>query len=398
MTRAAADPAAHPRAELDDAVAALAGRWAVRADRADREGRLPGADLDDLRAAGYLLAPLPLGEGGRGAPLATVVEVQQRAAAGSAASALVAAMTLMLVGHARDVDAWAEERGRLFALVRRGALLNAVASEPALGSPSRGGLPETELRRDGARLALHGHKTWATGGEHLSHLLVLARDGDRAVQVLVPNHAPGVRWTRTWGDGLSLRASDSHDVRFDAVRVDEGDVLRLRPGPKVRNVWFTLLVAATYLGSAVAARDALVAYARERVPSALGHPIADLASFRRDLGELEVALHTARVTLRAAARAWDERRDQGEAEVAKLVSVDAATRVTEGALRLAGGAALGSDLPLGRHFRDTRAGFGHPPAADAVFRRLGDHLVEVAANAQAPVGPAGDASVTDITS
>ena len=393
MTRAAAGAAAHPRAELDDAVAALAGSWAGRADRADREGRLPDADLDDLRTSGYLRAPLPRAHEGDEASLETVVDLQQRVAGGSAASALVAAMTVMLVGHARDVDAWADERERLFALVRRGALLNAVASEPAMGSPSRGGLPETELRRDGDRRTLHGHKTWATGGAHLTHLLVLARDGDRAVQVLVPNHAPGVRWERTWGDGLSLRASDSHDVHFDAVRVDEGDVLRLRPGPKVRNVWFTLLVAATYLGSAAAARDALIAYARGRVPSALGHPIADLPSFRRDLGALQVTLYGARATLHGAARAWDERREQGDAEVAKLVCVDAATRVTDGALRLAGGAALGSELPLGRHLRDTRAGYGHPPAADAVYQRLGGALVEAAPAGHVPADSAdGDAS------
>jgi alkylation response protein AidB-like acyl-CoA dehydrogenase len=381
-------------------VAALASRWAARADDADRAGVLPADDIDDLRASGYLHLPLPREQGGRGASLASVVEAHWTAAGGSAASALVAAMTLMLVGHARDVDSWADERERVFGLVQRGALLNAVASEPALGSPSRGGLPATELRRHGDTLTLHGHKTWATGGEHLTHLLVLARDGERAVQVVVPNHAPGVRWEHTWGDGLSLRASESHDVRFEGVDVEERDLLRLRPGPKVRNVWFTLLVAATYLGSALAARDALVAYARERVPSALGHPIADLSAFRRDLGELQVALHAARATLLAAARAWDERREEGDAEVAKLVCVDAANRVTEGALRLAGGAALGSGLTLGRHFRDARAGFGHPPSADAVYQRQGGALVEAAASTQPGDAPApgDDAGGADITS
>ena len=385
------------------AAAALASRWATRADDADRTGALPADDIVDLRASGYLHLALPFDRGGLSAGLESVVQAQWTAAGGSAASALVAAMTVMLVGHARDVDAWADERERIFGLVEGGALLNAVASEPALGSPSRGGLPATELRRDGEAFTLHGHKTWATGGEHLTHLLVLARDGERAVQVLVPNHAVGVRWERTWGDGLSLRASESHDVRFEGVAVAEGDLLRLRPGPKVRNVWFTLLVAATYLGSALAARDALVAYARERVPSALGHPIADLSAFRRDLGELQVALHAARATLLAAARAWDEHRAEGAAEVAKLVCVDAANRVTEGALRLAGGAALGSGLALARHFRDARAGFGHPPSADAVYQRQGAALVEAAGAAPASDAAAsgvgrGDEGGADITS
>ncbi|MFN2322533.1 MAG: acyl-CoA dehydrogenase family protein, partial [Trueperaceae bacterium] len=263
-------------------------------------------------------------------------------------------------------------------------LLNAVASEPALGSPARGGLPATELRRDAGAWRLHGHKTWATGGEHLTHLIVRAREGERAVQVLVPNHADGVHWTHTWGDGLSLRASASHDVRFEGVRVDDRDVLRMRPGPEVRNVWFPLFVTATYLGVARAARDAVIAYGRTRVPTALGHPIADLPSFRRDLGALQVRLHAADATLVAAARAWDERRSSVDAEVVKLVGVEAAAYATEAALRLAGAAGLNRDLGLERHFRDVRAGFAHPPAADAVYARQASRLLDAPAAATVP--------------
>jgi alkylation response protein AidB-like acyl-CoA dehydrogenase len=356
----------------------LARRLGGRAAAADRAGALPGEDVADLRASGYLRLALPHAFGGEAAPVRSVVAAHVVVAGGSAATALVAAMTLMLTGHARETPAWADERTRLFGLVAGGALLNAVASEPALGSPSRGGLPATSLRPAGSGFTLHGRKTWATGGEHLTHLLVLAQHEERAVQVLVPNHAPGMRWERTWGDGLSLRASDSHDVVFDAVAVAPDQLLRLRAGPTARNPWFTLLVAATYLGSAVAARDALIDYAKERVPSALGHPIADLAAFRRDLGALQVTLHAALATLDAAAEAVDRGRAEAEsdAEVAKLICVDAATRVTEGALRLAGGVALGAGLPLERHFRDARAGFGHPPSADAVYGRQAGLLLD----------------------
>jgi alkylation response protein AidB-like acyl-CoA dehydrogenase len=366
-----------PPSEALATAAEVAARFAERAAEADRLGALPAADVADLRASGLLRLAAPRSFGGAEARLEEAVAVQAVLAGGSAATALVAAMTLMLVGHARDVEAWADERDRLFGLVQDGALLNAVASEPALGSPARGGLPATELRRDGAGWRLFGHKTWATGGEHLTHLLVRAREGDRAVQALVANHAEGVRWTRTWGDGLSLRGSDSHDVRFDGVRVDDRDLLRLRPGPEARNVWFPLLVTATYLGAARAARDAVVAYGRARVPTALGHPIADLPSFRRDLGALQVRLHAADATLVAAARAWDTRRSTVDAEVAKLVGVEAAAYATETALRLAGAAGLGADLTLERHFRDVRAGFAHPPAADAVYARQASRLLDL---------------------
>ncbi|MDL5472214.1 acyl-CoA dehydrogenase, partial [Klebsiella pneumoniae] len=55
-------------------------------------------------------------------------------------------------------------RRRVFeSAVARGALINALRVEPELGSPARGGLPATVLRRgvDGWRLS--GHKLYTTG-------------------------------------------------------------------------------------------------------------------------------------------------------------------------------------------------------------------------------------------
>ncbi len=47
--------------------------------------------------------------------------------------------------------------------VADGALINALRVEPALGSPSRGGLPDTIARRDGDGWRLSGHKLYSTG-------------------------------------------------------------------------------------------------------------------------------------------------------------------------------------------------------------------------------------------
>jgi alkylation response protein AidB-like acyl-CoA dehydrogenase len=120
----------------------------------------------------------------------------------------------------------------------------------------------------------------------------------------------------------------------------------------------------------------VAAYGRRRVPTALGHPIADLPDFRRALGALQVRLHAADATLVAAARAWDERRSGADAEVAKLVGVEAAAHATDAAMRLAGAAALDRTLPLERHFRDVRAGFAQPPSADAVYVRQASRLLD----------------------
>ncbi len=356
----------------------LAAALAPTAAEADARGAMPAGDVDRLRASGYLKLALPIAHGGTDVALETQAAAHRVVAGGNAATALVAAMTVMVVGTARHSAAWVHERDRIFELVGGGALVNVLASESELGSPSGGGVPRTTLTRVGAQLRLDGRKTWATGGRHLTHLLVLAQGADGPVTVVVPNHAPGVIWHETWGNGLSLRGSESHDVAFTNVRVDAEQVLALDASqPTERpNAWFTALVAATYLGSARAARDAVIDIALDRVPSGHGAPIATLPAVRRQLGELDAALVPAEATLAAAARAWDERRDVLPLTLAKHVAVEAALRVTEGALRVAGGAGLDPKLPLERHFRDARAGLGHPPKGDALLERLGDTAID----------------------
>ena len=227
--------------------------------------------------------------------------------------------------------------------------------------------------RRGDTFTVNGQKTWVTGGERLDHLLVRVRLEDEARTLWLPNGLPGVRWVRTWGDGLSLRASSSDDVFFENVAVPA--VHLLGEGPKAANVWFPLLVGATYLGTALAARDAAVRYALARVPTALGRPIATLPTVQRQVGELEVELRAAKSLLLETARAWDGRVAReaffARAVAGKYVAVESALAVTEAALRLAGGASLSPELPFERHFRDVRAGLMHPPAGDAALELVG---------------------------
>lgn len=362
---------------------ALARDFTPRADDADRAGRMPAADIAALKASGYLAASVPQALGGRGASLRACAEAQMTLAQGSTATALVAAMQLHVFGHARETAPWpAAVFERFCGLAVRGALFNSVASEPLLGSPSRGGLPETALGPAPAGgWVLNGRKTWATGGRYLDHLLVRARLDDEPVVVWVPQTAPGVAWEDTWRHALSLRASESHDVLFHNVAVAPEAVIARGREPH-KNAWFPLLLAASYLGAALAARDGLIRYALERVPTALGRPIATLPSIQRQIGEMDTALQAARALLVEAAGEWDAAAPEARPRVyphivaAKHVATEAAGQVTDQALRAAGGASLTPALALERHFRDVRAGPMHPPAGDAALELVGQAAVE----------------------
>ncbi|HRF47899.1 MAG TPA: acyl-CoA dehydrogenase family protein [Anaerolineales bacterium] len=369
-----------------DRARGLAERFAERATMADRDGVLPESDIRDLKASGLLGLSVPGEWGGSGLGLADCVAVQLVLARGSTSSALVAAMQFHLFGHAAETQpwsswAWAELCRRAVA----GELLNSVASEPELGSPSRGGLPKTEVRPhpDGGWV-VDGHKAWTTGGRWLDQLLVRCRCGDEAAVVWIPTAAPGVSWRETWRDSLSLRASESHDLVLDGVRVPESYLIaRGETGLRQPNAWFALLTAATYLGAAWAARERLSDYARRRVPTALGRSIATLPGIQRQIGEMQATLDAAETFLLAAAGDWDRAGPGGRLAsyarvvAAKHVAVEAALRVTETALRVAGGASLSAELTFERYFRDARAGLMHPPAGDAALELVGRAVLDL---------------------
>jgi alkylation response protein AidB-like acyl-CoA dehydrogenase len=357
----------------------LAAEIATRADEADRLGRLPAEDVALLRESGYLALAVPAEYGGRGASLHTCVAAQLELAAGSASTALVAAMQHQIAGHQREIRSWrADAYEQIMREAAAGELMNYLASEPALGSPSRGGLPETTAKpiNDGEYLIINGHKTWSTGGRHLTHMLVRVAIGDEPGVVLVRQGTPGIEWVETWGDTLSLRASDSHDVFFRDVVVPRENLIETGDAKAMPNVWFPMMLAAVYLGTAIAARDAVIRYALERVPTALGQPIATLPKIQRQIGEIDIGLQASKAFLLAVAGDWtgdNEERPafQPRIAAAKTAVMEAATMATERALEVAGGAAITRDLPLERYFRDVRAGQMQPPSGDTALEMVG---------------------------
>jgi len=357
----------------------LAEQFASRADVADRDGVLPAEDVAALKASGYLGISVPREFGGFGLSLRDCVASQLALAQGSTSTAIVAGMQVHIFGHEREVrawdDAWYEQFCRLAA---NGALFNFIASEPAMGSPSRGGLPATTAvpAEDGEGWLVNGRKTWSTGGRHLTHMLVrVALEGEGAV-VLVEQEMPGVEWITTWSDSLSLRASDSHDVIFHDVYIPQNYVIE-RGDAKVKpNVWFPMIMSTIYLGAAVAARNRVIQFALERVPTALGKPIATLPKIQRQIGEIDVALQAARSLLFDVAAEWtgqDADRKQMSARIAaaKTMVTETANKVTDQALRIAGGSSITKALPLERYFRDVRAGSMQPPSGDTALEMVG---------------------------
>ncbi|MEW6421925.1 MAG: acyl-CoA dehydrogenase family protein [Deinococcota bacterium] len=335
-----------------------------------------------LRASGFTRLTLPREAGGLGATLEAFAAAQLVLGEADAALGLVLAMHGHVVGAAFQGRTLPE--ALLSALARasvEGQLVNSLASEPELGSPSRGGLPRTTAVPQGKGWRVTGRKTWSTGARALGFVLVTATTpASEVARLLVPMDAPGVSVEPTWTGALGLRGSGSHDVIFQDVPVPEDHFAPPAPGHPASSAWFWTAIAATYLGVGFAALHALAAYARERVPTALGAPIATLPRVQENVGRIAAELRAARALLFEAARVWDAAPDADAVPglaAAKACATNAAVNATDRAVRTAGGAALTPALPLSRLLRDARAGLTHPPADEVAYGTLGAQLLGV---------------------
>jgi alkylation response protein AidB-like acyl-CoA dehydrogenase len=378
----------------------LAGPIAGRAEQVDRENRFPYENFQDLHRAGYLALTIPERYGGLGASPLEFALVQERLARACGSTALTAGMHLSLLGRIGETRLWPEETyGRVVRdVIERGALINAVNSEPDLGSPSRGALPSTTATRTPRGWRIDGRKRWASLAPALSWIfsLVTIIDGDappRRGNVLIPANLPGIRIEETW-DNLGMRGTASHDMVFDGVDVPLDHMLPVEPAGSMSpaNPWFVFPGAAVYLGIAQAARDAAVDFARSRRPNGLAGPIAELQTIQHKIAEIELDLFQARSILFDTAERWEARPAEREAmswqlPAVKLLVTNAALRVTDLAMRVVGSAALSHRSPLQRYFRDARTALGHPPMEDAVLTLVGKTALGLLPERDAPAPP-----------
>jgi alkylation response protein AidB-like acyl-CoA dehydrogenase len=366
----------------------LAAVFRQEAAQADRIGQLSAAGVRAIKASGYPALTVPARLGGFGASLYEFARAQEILGRADASLALVAAMNGHLLGSIGEIGtgeagSWPEAVYAELAhsSVQTGALSNSLASEPDLGSPSRGGLPSSSAVKVAGGWQVSGLKTWSTGSEALDYLVVTATVDDSVWRFVIPQGSVGVEVQQTWQGSLSLRGSGSHDVSFGGVFVP--DEHAIPPAPALSPVraassgaWFWTAVAATYLGVGQAALDSFVEYACERVPTALGQAIATLPKVQQAAGQMALDLLAARTLLHDLTLQWANDPDQRpdllpKLAAAKNLCTNAAVNVTDLALRAAGGAALTSALPLERYFRDARAGLTHPPADDQALGLLG---------------------------
>lgn len=369
--------------------AELAARLHERATENDVNSVFPLDNYKDLHESRYLRLALPREFGGEGTDIFDMVLAQEILARGDASTALVTGMNLSLLGRVMDSQAWPRDvlADICTTLARDGGTINNCVTEAELGSISRGGLPAMAGTRADGGWHITGRKIFVTGAPVLRFLAtaVVLPPSDAApqgelVSALVEGGSPGLTIEDTWSGALGLRGCGNYAVSYDNVFVPDARIVervtiggeRKRPGGS----GWALPLAAVYLGIGQAACDAACHYANNRVPAALGEPIAGQPHIQQWIGQIDLALRGARTVLHDTARAWVERSASPvelatSIATAKYLCTNAACSVTETALRVAGGFSMTRDLPLERYFRDARGGLFQPPQDDLALGMIG---------------------------
>jgi len=364
----------------------LATIFAERAPKHDLEGTFPFENFKELRDTGYLALTVPKQYGGEEASIYELVLSQERLARGDGSTALAIGWHIGLLKQLHLSGGCPEALfGELcHEVVHDGLILNELASERATGSPSRGGKPETKAVKVAGGWLISGQKSFCSLSPVLKKFIISATMSDSdAVGSFLIEAGDGVQVLETWNT-MGMRLTGSHDIVMNEVFVPDRYLIRGGASDQLREPVPTdgnmLHIPACYIGIAHGARDFAIAFAAKHKPNSLQVPIAELPNIKRQIGEMELDLITARTFLYHTADRWDKEVEHRadlkvELGVAKHIATNAAVRIVDQAMRIVGGLSLSRAFPLERMYRDVRAGLHNPPMDDIVITNLANRAL-----------------------
>lgn len=372
----------------------LIARCGERAATYDRENRFFSEDFEELRAAGYLLAPIPRELGGHGLTLAQVAREQQRLAYRAPATTLATNMHLYWMGVAADLYRlgdtslqWMLEegvRGEVFA-AGHGEAGNDL---PLLYSTAKAERVDGGYRFTGRKLFGSLTPVWTRLGIHAMDSSDPANP--RIVHAFLPRDTAGYRIEETW-DTLGMRATRSDDTILEGAFVPDRYIARVVPADFAGADLFVLAIFAwaevtfgsIYLGLAKRALDLTVeSVHQKRSVAQMSRSMAYHPEVQHAVAEMVLRLEGALPHVERIGDDWSTGVDHGHGWPAKLVGmkyhcVEAAKQIVDLALDVSGGSGMFKRSELERLYRDVRAGGFHPANSFLVHELVGKSALGV---------------------
>src|SRR5699024_8895488 len=214
------------------------------------------------------------------------LKLQETIAQHDGSTALSIGWHMGITKHLGETDAWDENVYKAFAkdVLETGALINNAATEPATGSPTRGGRPETVAKETPDGWLIKGRKSFTTLSPILDYFVVSASiDGTEDVgDFLIRRDLDGVSIDYTW-DSVAMKATGSHDLVLENVHVNKEDYVQKLSRGRTAQGWL-LHIPAVYLGIARAAQKYAVEFATSYSPNSTKGTISDFPSVRERIG------------------------------------------------------------------------------------------------------------------
>lgn len=349
------------------------------AAEADKKGVLNNQLIDWLIKHEYHMLTLPVEHGGSGCNIKELIIIQSLLAFYDESTALSIGWHLGVVGEVFELKLWPEEMMLQFAHdIRNGAITNRIVSESEMGSPTRGGRPSTQAVRAGDKYVINGTKTFAFMSHRLTHMLVGAYDTEASAMgfYYVPADSAGIEIVDTW-DTLGMRATASHDVIFNDVKINERNRVEINK-EKHANPWL-MHIPAVYLGLAQRALDEAVKFSKTYQPNSLQTTISELPHIQDKLAKMEMLMMQSRHFIYHACDMHLEGKTEHLGltfQLSKHIIVNNGLGIIDLAMRVLGAKSLERTRILERILRSMRAGLHNPPMDDAVERNIVTQLLK----------------------
>ncbi|HJR89005.1 MAG TPA: acyl-CoA dehydrogenase family protein [Aeromicrobium sp.] len=380
----------------DTAIAVREGVAAVAAkydhaywSHCEEEHRFPQEVYDDLAAGGWLGLAVPeeYGGGGQGM-LELAIANETLCASGGTAGSFFYVTTPGFGSMTVTRHGTKEQKQRILPGLATGESQFCLAlTEPDAGSNAIE--ITTAARRDGDDFLIRGQKVWISNVERAEWMVAVTRTIPAAeakprtagftlflVDVKEALAAGTLSFQPIPKMGSNILYSSQ--VFFDDVRVPAENVLGEVDGG-FGVLWDVLnperiLAAAGGVGSAQAALDVAVDYARER--RVFGRPIGANQAIQFPLAQIKAKTELGRLMTYKAAWLFDRGLPCGnEANIAKLTGAQVAWEAANQAFQTLGGMAYSKEYPVERMFRDARIGKNIPVAEELVLAHIGTQVL-----------------------
>lgn len=388
-----AGPAADRHAsELLPVAAQIAAQLAATANEREAADAPPRAEIDLLRQAGLLKAPIPVQLGGLGYTWGQIVRLVREIATGDASVAhLFAWHNLNLLGAslAGPQPVWEQ-------LARETA-----AHGYHWGDVANNLDANVLLTRDGDGYRASGTKSFTTGASIGDRIIVFGSFEGAPQLFVIDGQREGVTFDRGAFDFIGARHTDSGNTTLDNVRVEAGELLGPPPGavppgaplPPVVTLFVVIgqaMLSAVWVGAArgalLDAADYVRTTARPWLHSGLDRAADDPLVIER-FGYLDSRLRGAEALVAQAADQNDvalaigpalTERERGEVAAttyaARVLAGEVALEVTSAVFEVQGARSAHRRYGFDRRWRDVRTQTLHDPAYYKA-REVGDLIL-----------------------